>query len=93
MNLGYNRISSDCCIYYNKFDNNDFIILLWYVDDILVADPNKDQVQELKAQLTRKFQIKDLEPANKILGMQIHRDSNSKKIWLSTPPPINSSYS
>ena len=63
------------------------------MDDILVAGPNKDRVQELKAQLTREFEIEDLEPANKILGMQIHWDSNSKKIWLSTPPPINSSYS
>ena len=59
------------------------------MDYILVADPNKDRVQEPKAQLTREFEIKDLELVNKILGMQIHRDSNSKKIWLSTPPPIN----
>ena len=27
--------------------------------------------------------MKDLGPANKILGMQIHRDRNNRKIWLS----------
>ena len=27
--------------------------------------------------------MKDLGPANKILGMQIHRDINNRKIWLS----------
>ncbi|KAH9659018.1 hypothetical protein KPL70_023705 [Citrus sinensis] len=45
--------------------------------------PNKDRIQELKAQLAREFEMKDLGPANKILGMQIHRDRNNMKIWLS----------
>ena len=59
------------------------IILLLYIDDMLVADPNKDRVQELKARLDREFEMKDLGPANKILGMEIHRDRNNKRIWLS----------
>ncbi|KAH9784261.1 hypothetical protein KPL71_009581 [Citrus sinensis] len=83
MSLGYNRLSSDHCAYYKRFEDNDFIILLLYVDDMLVACPNKDRVQELKAQLAREFEMKDLGPANKILGMQIHRDINNRKIWLS----------
>ncbi|KAH9723668.1 hypothetical protein KPL70_007189 [Citrus sinensis] len=83
MSLGYNRLSSDHCAYYKRFENNDFILLLLYVDDMLVAGPNKDRIQELKAQLAREFEMKDLGPANKILGMQIHRDRNNRKIWLS----------
>ncbi|KAH9669686.1 hypothetical protein KPL70_021889 [Citrus sinensis] len=77
------RLSSDHCEYYKRFKDNDFIILLLYVDDMLVTGPNKDRVQELKAQLAREFEMKDLVPANKILGMQIHRDRNNRKIWLS----------
>ena len=53
------------------------------MNDMLVAGLNKDRVQELKAQLGREFEIKDLGPVNKILGMQIHRDRNQRKIWLS----------
>ncbi|KAH9789507.1 Integrase catalytic domain-containing protein [Citrus sinensis] len=83
MSLGYNRLSSDHCAYYKRFEDNDFIILLLYVDDMLVAGPNKDRIQELKAQLAREFEMKDLGSANKILGMQIHRDRNNRKIWLS----------
>ncbi|GKA51397.1 retrovirus-related pol polyprotein from transposon TNT 1-94 [Tanacetum coccineum] len=45
--------------------------------------PNKDHINKLKAQLAREFEMKDLGPANKILGMQIHRDRVSRKIWLS----------
>ncbi|GKF50841.1 retrovirus-related pol polyprotein from transposon TNT 1-94 [Tanacetum coccineum] len=50
---------------------------------MLVAAPNKDRINRLKAQLARKFEMKDLGPANKILGMQVHRDRVSRKIWLS----------
>ena len=74
MGLGYNRLDSDPCAYFKRSDNEDFIILLLYVDDMLVASYNKDRVQELKAQLAREFDMKDLGPANKILRMQIHRD-------------------
>ncbi|KAH9770304.1 hypothetical protein KPL71_012330 [Citrus sinensis] len=34
-------------------------------------------------QAPREFEMKDLGPANKILGMQIHREINNMKIWLS----------
>ncbi|KAH9671138.1 hypothetical protein KPL70_017236 [Citrus sinensis] len=37
ISLGYNRLSSDHCAYYKRFKDNDFIILLLYVDDMLVA--------------------------------------------------------
>ncbi|KAH9698769.1 hypothetical protein KPL71_024127 [Citrus sinensis] len=83
MSLGYNRLSSDHCVYYKRFKDNDFIILLLYMDDMLVAGPNKDRIQELKAQLAREFEMKDLGPANKILGIQIYRNRNNRKIWLS----------
>ena len=69
MSLGYNRLSSYHCAYYKRFEDNDFIILLLYVDDMLVEDPNKDRVQELKAQLAREFEIKDLGPATRIAGI------------------------
>ncbi|KAL4337997.1 hypothetical protein AHAS_Ahas12G0166100 [Arachis hypogaea] len=83
ISLGCNRLSSDHCTYYKRSGDNDFIILLLYVDDMLVVGPNKDQIQELKVQLAREFDMKDLGPANKILGMQIHRDKKDRKIWLS----------
>jgi len=54
-----------------------------YVDDMLVVGLNKDQIQELKAQLAREFDMKGLRPANKILGMYIHRDNKDGNIRLS----------
>ena len=57
--------------------------MLLYVNDMLVTRPIKDRVQELKAQLDREFEMKDLRPANKILRMQIYWDINNMKIWFS----------
>ena len=45
-----------------------------YVIDMLEVGPNKVQIQELKAQLARKYEKKDLEPANKDF-----RDANSPR--------------
>nr|GEW65261.1 Gag-Pol polyprotein [Tanacetum cinerariifolium] len=81
--LEYNRLHADLCAYFKRFGNNDLFILLLYVDDMLVAGPSKDRINKLKAQLAREFEMKDLRLANKILGMQIHRDRVSRKIWLS----------
>ncbi|GJV96987.1 retrovirus-related pol polyprotein from transposon TNT 1-94 [Tanacetum coccineum] len=50
---------------------------------ILGESPNKDCINKLKAQLAREFEMKDIGPTNKILGMQTHRDRVSRKIWLS----------
>ncbi|KAE8698964.1 Alpha-glucan water dikinase [Hibiscus syriacus] len=83
MCLGYNRLNADPCAYFKRSGDNDFVILLLYVDDMLVAGPKKDHIEELKAQLAREFEMKDLGSANKILGMQIHRDRSNRKIWLS----------
>nr|GEY74174.1 Gag-Pol polyprotein [Tanacetum cinerariifolium] len=45
--------------------------------------PNKDRINKLKTQLAKEFEMKDLGPSNKILGMQIHRDRVSRKNFLS----------
>lgn len=55
MSLGFNRLSLPCT-YYKRFGNDDFIILLLYVDNRLVANPNKDYIKDLKAQLAWEFE-------------------------------------
>ena len=57
--------------------------LLLYVDDMLIAARSKAQVQKVKAQLKREFDMKDLGEARKILGMEITRDRSADALWLS----------
>ena len=49
MSLGYNKLNADPCAYFKRSGENDFVILLLYVDDMFVVGPNKDHIEELKA--------------------------------------------
>ena len=66
-----------------KFSNDDFIILLLYVDDILIVGRNVSRIDKLKKQLSKSLSMKDLRSAKKILGIRIERDRTSKKLYMS----------
>jgi len=50
---------------------------------MLIAARDKSLVNKLKAQLSSEFDMKDLGPAEKILGMEINRDRQAGKLFLS----------
>jgi len=81
--IGYKSCEYDCCVYVKSLDDGSFIFLLLYVDDMLIAAKKLDDVVGLKALLSQEFDMKDLGAAKKILGMEIHMDKSSKKLWLS----------
>ncbi|GJT74850.1 retrovirus-related pol polyprotein from transposon TNT 1-94 [Tanacetum coccineum] len=68
---GYDRCSYDECVYLQKFIDQSFLYLVLYVDDMLIDACNKDQIRELKDQLSKEFDMKDLGAAKRILGMEI----------------------
>ena len=53
-----------------------------YVNDILLAGNIMEVIKEVKSQLSSKFDMKDLDATNFILGMEIKRDCADKKLWL-----------
>ena len=85
---GFTRCQADHCCYFKKFDNN-FIILLLYVDDMLVAGSDMQEIVNLKQKLSKQFEMKDLGAAKQILGMRIKRDTNSRTLLLSQDKYIN----
>jgi hypothetical protein len=80
---GYSRCHSDHCVYFKRLENGNFIILLLYVDDMLVAGSNMQDINVLKKKLANSFSMKDLGAAKKILGMRIKRDRKNRKLTLS----------
>ena len=80
---GYSRSSYDNCVYFQKTSDESFIYLLLYVDDMLIAARDKSLVNKLKPQLNSEFDMKDLGPTKKILGMKINRDRQAGKKFLS----------
>ncbi|CAL5356856.1 unnamed protein product [Camellia sinensis] len=78
----YTRSQFDHCVYFRKLPDGSFIYLLLYVDDMLIASESKVEIDKLKAQLAREFEIKDLGEAKKILGMEIKRDRKKGTVCL-----------
>lgn len=59
------------------------MILLLYVDDILIASNFKLEINKVKGELNREFEMKDLGAISKILGMEIKRNRRKGTLKLS----------
>ena len=57
-------------MYYWCLDDGSFI----YVDDMLIASKRQVEIDKLKDQLSKTFEMKDFGNAKKILGIEIERD-------------------
>ena len=79
--LGFTRRKEDHYLYF-KLIGDDLIYLVLYVDDMLLIGKNKEIIQNVKTQLSSKFNMKDLGASNFILGMEIKRDRKRGKLWL-----------
>ena len=64
---GYSRCHSNHCVYFKRLYNKRYIILLLYVDGILVAGSNMQDINVLKRKLPKSFAMKDLGAASKSL--------------------------
>jgi hypothetical protein len=80
---GYSRCHSIHCAYFKRLENGSYIILLLYVDDMLVAGYNMQDINVLKKKLANSFVMKDLGVVKKILGTRITRDRKNHKLTLS----------
>ncbi|KAL9293532.1 putative RNA-directed DNA polymerase [Arabidopsis thaliana] len=76
--------------YISKLKDESYVYLVLYVDDMLIAAKLMCDIQRLKDLLSAEFEIKDLGAAKKILGaakkilgMEILRDRNQNKLFLS----------
>jgi hypothetical protein len=81
--ISYMRCEYDCCVYVKSLNDGSFIFLLLYVDDMLIAAKSIVEVNKLNVLLSKEFDMKDLGAAKKILGMEIRRDRDAKKLRLS----------
>jgi hypothetical protein len=69
VSLNFTRSEYDHCVYFKKLENGMFIILVLYVDVMLVERKSMVEINRLKAQLARAFDMKDLGATKQILGM------------------------
>ena len=59
-----------------------FVFLVLYVDDILLIENDILMLTLVKARLSKKFSMKNLEEASYILGIKIYRDRSRRMLSL-----------
>lgn len=75
---GFSPLESDIGVF-----SKGHIYIAVYVDDLLIAGPDKEEIAKLKKALSDRFEMSDLGPCNYYLGMSITRDRANKTIYLS----------
>ena len=58
------------------------MILILYVDDLLLLEEDLSKIEDIKCQLGKLYQMKDLGPTSSYLGTCITRDQNTRAIWI-----------
>ena len=79
--LGLTPTMADNCIYVLR-EASAILYVLLYVDDLLLISNDLNRLQSIKAELSRRFEMKDLGEAQFILGIQIQRDRAHRRISL-----------
>ena len=80
--LGFNTIHSDAGVYvlnhhHKGGDSKMDMILILYVDNLLLLGEDLSKIEDIKCQLGKLYQMKDLRPASSYLGIRITRDQNT----------------
>ena len=81
--MGFTQSTNDPCIYHRK-TGGDIFYMGVYVDDIVLAGRTERALNEVKTELSRKFDIKDLGELNYFLGVKVEqREDNA--VWIGQP--------
>ena len=80
--LNFQSSSNDPCLYVRHKASNILIIAL-YVDDLLISGNSKSEIAIIKKELSSRFEMKNLGPANVMLGIEIRRDRSNRKLFIS----------
>ena len=77
--LSFKRSRHDYCLY-TKIDGKQFIVLILYVDDILMTGSDEKAIENLKKELSSRFDMSDCGELKYFLGMKIERNEKSLQI-------------
>ena len=74
LDSGFLQSKADYSLF-TKDHGGNFVAVLVYVDEIIIASRNTCVVSEVKALLHSKFKMKDLGSLNYFLMLEIHRST------------------
>ena len=77
--IGFKQCVLDNCLFVKNIGEEIYLISL-YVDDILIAGSDLQEVKRIKQQFTNHFEMKDMGELNYYLGMKITRTDDFIKL-------------
>ena len=77
----YKQVQSNHTLFY-KHKNGKTTILIVYVDDIILTEDDKAEMERLKKKLALEFEMKDLGTLRYFLGMEVARNFSFSKAIL-----------
>ncbi len=80
--LGSKSSVNDPCLY-TLHKSASFIIIALYVDDLLIAGNSPNEIKNLKSDLSKIFEMKDLGPLSVMLGIDVERNRERKQVFIS----------
>uniref|UniRef100_A0AAV1U6Z2 Reverse transcriptase Ty1/copia-type domain-containing protein n=1 Tax=Peronospora matthiolae TaxID=2874970 RepID=A0AAV1U6Z2_9STRA len=75
--LGFINSRLDPCIYYKRGKKERVMFLGLYVDDVLIAFHDEEELHDVTLNLEERYSIKMLGPVKKFLGIAVHETSRS----------------
>ncbi|CAI5464445.1 unnamed protein product [Closterium sp. Yama58-4] len=79
---GWKKSQVDEALYFKVGDDGVACWVLVYVDDLLAASSSAAMLKELKELLEAAFELREISPVQKYLGLEIVRDRSAGKLWL-----------
>ena len=80
--MGFTQAPSDPCLYVDSDSEGEVFIVAVYVDDIILGSKSESKLMEVKKELSKTFEVKDLGPLHHFLGVKIIQDSITGTIWI-----------
>ena len=83
--MGFKQTPGDPCLYINPDSEGEMFIVAVYVDDIVLGGRSKAKMIAVKAELSQKFEMKDLGTLHHFLGVKVIQDQLAGVIWIGQP--------
>lgn len=81
LELGFRVSPMDPALYFIVRDGVQLAVLDW-VDDMLIGSVSLPLIQWFKGELSQRYKIKDLGPAQKYVGMELHWEPSDESLYV-----------
>ncbi|CAI5516470.1 unnamed protein product [Closterium sp. Naga37s-1] len=82
MGAGWKKSQVGQVLYFKVGGDGVACWVLVYVDDLLAASSSTDMLRELKELLEAAFELREILPVDRHLGLEIVRNRSARKLWL-----------